>query len=1625
MDSARVIFMIIILQNVLDCQGISIKDQILQLLLQRSRREQESPEDLQIYVRGQASSEEFQEPFLNKATSQPTSQEGDEDFSRPVEDIMDDPPDYVAYDKPVARVIKDYYKIEQANKNKKAIIEAKLAKERELPDFPDPNYPQEDGGGPVEDPSMINMLDHAKPKRTHMEADCLFGRRGCLKRNRRYSRKRNFEVESDVELVPKASPLTFGHKIKVQPVDIFDQPSKLGDKVHLIEVGHDYKITSKSVTPFKLIELNENLEPNVEGQLVDITNNQSAHDLKRIENELFGEEFQLKPIISKKDNVTLNFLEEIFRNNHLSKTNQKLQMPVKVVESYEETTVKEDIILNKMQYLNKQLFETNRPKALQHKKENYELKRKPQPLIQIQNALYPNWSRNTSNEPTAAVTQQTLKYVTEGILPIEFSQQTEVPFTASQFFDKEPQPVPGHFQKDVEPLSSLLKPLVPEGTKINKAEQINHQLALLSPQTLQNSQGTEFTAPPQTQLNYQFQSIEKGSPIISNLPQNNIEPISSLIEETTVNESDQLMAITEANIIQSFDKENQPNPGFIPKDTEPISSLSQPLNAGDTSIYEPQQTLQNSVVTEANFPIESFQKDNQRIPGMPQKDTEPLSSLLQPIATDETSMQQSQQPIQNSESVVDPMTNSQSESQFQNVVTVANFPNQSFGKNEQNIAGFANISNPFLTGDTLVYKSQHTKDQPQQTDLMNSNVDVTTVLYETYYYDEHVEAITKKSSDKIDIMTLSSQQPYIEQNTVLTYLYQPTQNKLSQENLPESKTFTNDAQGSSTNVSYMPQTLENAKDIESTTILPEVFIDQKVVHLPKFPYDPSSNYETSVIEDNRPNESVPVAETENQLEYTTFFPKAMLDNEDSFTREAFDRENQVKLVSRQAQNQIVNEAPSPERENILMDDLNKNKMEMVQNPLQNEQVEETYQQQNFEEKKDVVAFEKNIDYTDQTFMSKVWPEPHFQQQQSAINEVQRQANLTALQGFPEDIANIPQKTSETNDNSEYMSKRQFHNDNEVAVPQAADGQFVPPTSYQPSLNENSMTAYSDYNKPQQQFHNDNEMIAPETVISEATPSISNQPMIDGYSKIAYSEYEKPQKQLYNDDKMIAPQSMVSQFLPSTSNQLIPNGNSMTVYSEYNKPQQLRNDNQMIVPETVVSEVPPSTNNQPNLNGNSMTAYSEYNKPEQLRNDNEMIAPETAVSEIQPSTNNQPIPNGNSMTTYSEYLKPQQQFYNKNTMIAPETVVSEVPPSTNNQPIPNGNSKTAYSEYNKPQQLRNDNEMVAPETAVSEIQPSTSNQPIPNGNSMTAYSDYNKPQQIHNEMIAQETVISEVPPSISNQPIPNGNSMTTYSEYNKPQQLRNDNEMVAHNEMVAPETVVSEVPPSISNEPIPNGNSMTAYSEYNKPQQLHNDNEMVAHNEMVAPETAVSEIQPSTNNQPIPNGNSMTAYSDNNKPQQQLHNDNDVIPPETVVSEIPPSISNQPISNEPQENLYNNNEAIAPQAVVSQFAPLPNRQPSFNENSNTAYSVHNNSNSKQQFFNDNKMIAQQTVVSPFASPPSRQQSFNGNSNIVYSGYNKPQQQFRNDIDVPAPQTVVSQYAPPPSDQPSFNGNSNID
>ncbi|XP_050553304.1 uncharacterized protein LOC126910610 isoform X3 [Spodoptera frugiperda] len=173
MDSARVIFMIIILQNVLDCQGISIKDQILQLLLQRSRREQESPEDLQIYVRGQASSEEFQEPFLNKATSQPTSQEGDEDFSRPVEDIMDDPPDYVAYDKPVARVIKDYYKIEQANKNKKAIIEAKLAKERELPDFPDPNYPQEDGGGPVEDPSMINMLDHAKPKRTHMYDDSM------------------------------------------------------------------------------------------------------------------------------------------------------------------------------------------------------------------------------------------------------------------------------------------------------------------------------------------------------------------------------------------------------------------------------------------------------------------------------------------------------------------------------------------------------------------------------------------------------------------------------------------------------------------------------------------------------------------------------------------------------------------------------------------------------------------------------------------------------------------------------------------------------------------------------------------------------------------------------------------------------------------------------------------------------------------------------------------------------------------------------------------------------------------------------------------------------------------------------------------------------------------------------------------------------------------------------------------------------------------------------------------------------------------------------------------------------------------------------------------------------------
>ncbi|CAH1643199.1 unnamed protein product [Spodoptera littoralis] len=176
MDSAMVIFMIIILQNVLDCNGISIRDQLLQLL--RSRREQEFPEDSQIYVRSQASPEDTQEPYIDKVSSQPASQERDEDLSRPVEDVMDDPPDYIAYDKPVARVIKDYYKIEQDNKNKKAIIDAKIAKERGLLNFPDPNYPQEDGGAqmptqpvediPNEDPSMMNMLDHAKPTRSHV-----------------------------------------------------------------------------------------------------------------------------------------------------------------------------------------------------------------------------------------------------------------------------------------------------------------------------------------------------------------------------------------------------------------------------------------------------------------------------------------------------------------------------------------------------------------------------------------------------------------------------------------------------------------------------------------------------------------------------------------------------------------------------------------------------------------------------------------------------------------------------------------------------------------------------------------------------------------------------------------------------------------------------------------------------------------------------------------------------------------------------------------------------------------------------------------------------------------------------------------------------------------------------------------------------------------------------------------------------------------------------------------------------------------------------------------------------------------------------------------------------------------
>ncbi|CAH0698760.1 unnamed protein product [Spodoptera exigua] len=84
---------------------------------------------------------------------------------------------YYNQDKPVARVIKDYYKIEQANKNK-ALIDTEIAKEREVPYISAPNFDQEDKTGQMpllpagkisnDDPNLINMLDYARPTRTYM-----------------------------------------------------------------------------------------------------------------------------------------------------------------------------------------------------------------------------------------------------------------------------------------------------------------------------------------------------------------------------------------------------------------------------------------------------------------------------------------------------------------------------------------------------------------------------------------------------------------------------------------------------------------------------------------------------------------------------------------------------------------------------------------------------------------------------------------------------------------------------------------------------------------------------------------------------------------------------------------------------------------------------------------------------------------------------------------------------------------------------------------------------------------------------------------------------------------------------------------------------------------------------------------------------------------------------------------------------------------------------------------------------------------------------------------------------------------------------------------------------------------
>ncbi|XP_063891049.1 genetic suppressor element 1 [Helicoverpa armigera] len=166
MDSARLIFIFIILQNILDCDGLSLTDQLIRLL--QYRRDIDYPEDYQIWVESRSAEEKSEEALSREEETEDEPSEyvaavsehnnliliclvvltvasaaaehevsgsiagSDGNRSTQEEDALDEPAEYVAVDKPVARVIRDYYKLEQEKKKKKMQMERALLEPQEM-----------------------------------------------------------------------------------------------------------------------------------------------------------------------------------------------------------------------------------------------------------------------------------------------------------------------------------------------------------------------------------------------------------------------------------------------------------------------------------------------------------------------------------------------------------------------------------------------------------------------------------------------------------------------------------------------------------------------------------------------------------------------------------------------------------------------------------------------------------------------------------------------------------------------------------------------------------------------------------------------------------------------------------------------------------------------------------------------------------------------------------------------------------------------------------------------------------------------------------------------------------------------------------------------------------------------------------------------------------------------------------------------------------------------------------------------------------------------------------------------------------------------------------------------------